>query len=155
MRCPFCGHESNQVKDSRPAEEGGAIRRRRMCDKCGARFTTYERVQLRDLMVEKSTGAQEAFDRDKLIRSLKLALRKRPIDNDQIELAANSIVRQLETTSDGVISTQTIGQKVMSNLYHLDKVAYVRYGSVYYDFNETDDFNAFIEDLHTKMKKEA
>ena len=154
MQCPYCGSDNTNVKDSRPAEDGNAIRRRRQCERCGARFTTYERVQLRELTVKKASGKEEPFERKKLLRSLKLALRKRPVEEEQIELAANSIIRQLETAGENTVTTHDIGQKVMVMLYNLDKVGYVRYASVYHDFNKTEDFNAFIEDLHRQMKME-
>lgn len=154
MKCPFCGYENTQVKDSRAAEEGAAIRRRRQCDHCGARFTSYERVQLREITVLKSDGSQEPFKHEKLLRSMTLALRKRPVEEEWIHKAVNSIVRQLETGSESQVTTEEIGHKVMLALYGMDKVAYVRYASVYHDFDKPDDFNDFIKDLHQKVKLE-
>jgi transcriptional repressor NrdR len=146
MRCPFCQNEDTQVKDSRPTEDGAAIRRRRQCDKCGSRFTTFERVQLRDLIVLKRSGRRVPFDRDKLARSLTVALRKRPIEQDQIEQMISGIVRKLESAGENEITSGTIGEMVMDALAHLDPVAYVRYASVYRDFKETSDFADFIEE---------
>lgn len=145
MRCPFCGHDDTQVKDSRPTEDNAAIRRRRECEHCQARFTTFERVQLRDLVVLKSDGQREPFERDKLLRSLRLALQKRPVEGETIERTANAIVRQLESTGETDVTSNTIGEKVMEALEKLDTVAYVRYASVYKDFREVDDFNAFLK----------
>ena len=146
MRCPFCQNEDTQVKDSRPTEDGAAIRRRRQCDKCGSRFTTFERVQLRDLVVLKRSGRRVPFDRDKLARSLTIALRKRPIEQEAIEQMISGIVRKLESQGENEISSQTIGEMVMEALANLDPVAYVRYASVYRDFRETRDFADFIEE---------
>ncbi len=146
MRCPFCQNEDTQVKDSRPTEDGAAIRRRRQCDKCGSRFTTFERVQLRDLIVLKRSGRRVPFDREKLARSLEVALRKRPIDQDQIEQMISGIVRKLESSGESEITSETIGEMVMEALANLDPVAYVRYASVYRDFKETSDFADFIEE---------
>jgi transcriptional repressor NrdR len=146
MRCPFCQNEDTQVKDSRPTEDSAAIRRRRQCDKCGSRFTTFERVQLRDLIVMKRSGRRVPFDRDKLARSLTVALRKRPIEQDQIEQMISGIVRKLESSGESEISSETIGEMVMDALANLDPVAYVRYASVYRDFKETSDFADFIEE---------
>jgi len=146
MRCPFCQNEDSQVKDSRPTEDGAAIRRRRQCDKCGSRFTTFERVQLRDLVVLKRSGRRVPFDRDKLARSLSIALRKRPIEQDQIEQMISGIVRKLESQGESEITSETIGEMVMEALANLDPVAYVRYASVYRDFRETSDFADFIEE---------
>ena len=139
MRCPFCAHEASQVKDSRPSEDGASIRRRRQCEACGARFTTFERVQLRDLTVVKKTGEREPFDRAKLERSVSIACRKRNISNEQIERLITSIQRQLETRGDEVTTTQ-IGEAVMDGLRALDHVAYIRFASVYKDFSEPGDF---------------
>ena len=147
MKCPFCGSPDTQVKDSRPSEDGASIRRRRQCDSCGARFTTFERVQLRELVVIKSDGEKESFERDKLFRSLQISLRKRPVEQDQIERTVNSIVRQLEAMGDSEIQTSKIGQLVMEALSKVDQVAYVRYASVYKDFREAQDFNEFLETL--------
>ena len=139
MRCPFCTHEASQVKDSRPSEDGASIRRRRQCEACGARFTTFERVQLRDLTVVKKTGEREPFDRAKLERSVSIACRKRNISNEPIERLITSIQRQLETRGDEVTTTQ-IGEAVMDGLKALDHVAYIRFASVYKDFSEPGDF---------------
>jgi transcriptional repressor NrdR len=139
MRCPFCAHEDSQVKDSRPSEDGAAIRRRRQCEACGARFTTFERVQLRDLTVVKKTGEREPFDRDKLARSIAIACRKRDISPDRIDRLISSIQRQLETRGDEVTTSQ-IGEAVMDGLKTLDHVAYIRFASVYKDFSEPGDF---------------
>jgi transcriptional repressor NrdR len=147
MRCPFCGQDDTQVKDSRPTEDNTAIRRRRSCPECGARWTTFERVQLRELTVVKSGGDRAPFDRDKLNRSLRIALRKRPINEDRIERIVNSIQRRLETSGESEIPTKAIGEMVMENLRELDKVAYVRFASVYRNFREAKDFEAFVEDL--------
>jgi transcriptional repressor NrdR len=139
MRCPFCAHEDSQVKDSRPSEDGAAIRRRRQCEACGARFTTFERVQLRDLTVAKKNGEREPFDRDKLARSISIACRKRDISPDRIDRLISSIQRQLETRGDEVTTSQ-IGEAVMDGLRALDHVAYIRFASVYKDFSEPGDF---------------
>lgn len=147
MRCPFCGHDDTQVKDSRPTEDNVAIRRRRFCGECGARFTTFERVQLRELMVLKSNGDKETFERDKLLRSMKIALRKRPVDDERIEQMVNGLVRQLESLGDTEITTTKIGELVMEGLRTLDHVAYVRYASVYRDFRSAGDFNEFVDTL--------
>ncbi|MDJ0609079.1 MAG: transcriptional regulator NrdR [Kiloniellales bacterium] len=147
MRCPFCGNEDTQVKDSRPTEDNSAIRRRRQCPNCGARFTTFERVQLRELTVVKTTGQRQAFDRDKLLRSMNIALQKRPVDGERIERVVNSIVRRLESSGEAEIKSQVIGELVMDALASLDQVAYVRFASVYRNFHEVRDFEAFIEKL--------
>lgn len=147
MRCPFCSHEDTQVKDSRPTEDNSAIRRRRSCGQCGARFTTFERVQLRELVVVKSDGTREQFERDKLLRSLGIALRKRPVAEERLEMVVNSIIRQLETSGESEIPSQQIGEMVMTALAGLDPVAFVRYASVYKDFKEAKDFSAFIQTL--------
>ena len=139
MRCPFCAHENSQVKDSRPSEDGAAIRRRRQCEECGARFTTFERVQLRDLVVVKKTGEREPFEREKLTRSISIACRKRGIDQDRIDRLVSSIQRQLETRGDEV-TTSGIGEAVMDALKAIDHVAYIRFASVYKDFSEPGDF---------------
>ncbi len=148
MRCPFCGHTDTQVKDSRPTEEHHAIRRRRFCPACGSRFTTFERVQLRELMVMKKDGQRELFDRDKLARSIFLACRKRPIEDERVEKALNGIQRRLESSGESDISTDTIGEMVMGALIALDQVAYVRYASVYKNFREARDFEQFVENMH-------
>ena len=147
MRCPFCGAEDTQVKDSRPTEEGGAIRRRRSCTSCGARFTTFERVQLRELIVVKSNGKREPFDRDKLSRSMHIALRKRPVDPDRVERVVNGIVRRLESLGENEIPSATVGELVMDALATLDQVAYVRFASVYRNFREARDFENFVGSL--------
>lgn len=147
MRCPFCGFEDTQVKDSRPSEDNAAIRRRRFCPECDARFTTFERVQLRELLVVKNDGTKKPFDRDKLARSMRIALRKRPVDEDKLEQVINGLVRQMETTGDGEMTTKEIGELVMETLRRLDHVAYVRYASVYRDFRSPADFNEFVETL--------
>ncbi len=147
MRCPFCGHDDTQVKDSRPTEDNATIRRRRYCTKCGSRFTTFERVQLRELSVVKSDGNKTPFDRDKLAKSLNIALRKRPVDEDRIERIVNSIQRRLETLGETEIPTKVIGEMVMDYLIELDKVAYVRFASVYRNFREAKDFEDFIGNL--------
>jgi len=146
MRCPFCSSEDTQVKDSRSAEDGSAIRRRRQCQSCGQRFTTFERVQLRDLTVVKRSGRRVRFDREKLLRSVLVAMQKRPMEREQIEQLVSSIVRRLEGEGDMDISSERIGQKVMEALANLDPVAYVRYASVYKDFTESSDFARFIAD---------
>ncbi|HYZ32282.1 MAG TPA: transcriptional regulator NrdR [Crenalkalicoccus sp.] len=147
MRCPFCGGEDTQVKDSRPAEEGAAIRRRRACPACGARFTTFERVQLRELTVVKSDGRREPFDREKLARSIRVALRKRPVDEDRIERIVNGIQRRLEAEVESELASHRIGEAVMDALKEVDEVAYVRFASVYRNFNEAKDFGAFLGHL--------
>jgi transcriptional repressor NrdR len=139
MRCPFCAHENSQVKDSRPSEDGAAIRRRRQCEACGARFTTFERVQLREVTVVKKDGKREPFDRDKLSRSISIACRKRDIVSDRVDRLISSIQRQLETRGEEVTTTQ-IGEAVMDGLKALDHVAYIRFASVYKDFSEPGDF---------------
>jgi transcriptional repressor NrdR len=151
MRCPFCGHDDTQVKDSRPTEDNSAIRRRRFCPGCGARFTTFERVQLRELTVIKSAGQREPFDRDKLLRSMRIALRKRPVDADRIDRLVNSLVRQLESSGESEIPSSQIGEMVMNALFNLDQVAYVRYASVYKDFREASDFNEFVGSLKPEV----
>jgi len=145
MICPFCGNEDTQVKDSRPAEDGAAIRRRRLCGKCEARFTTFERVQLREITIVKRNGRRSVFDRDKLERSFEIALRKRDIDANDVARAINEIVRKLESHADGDVPSEKVGELVMSSLYNLDQVAYVRYASVYRNFREAKDFEAFVE----------
>ena len=147
MRCPYCGSQDSQVKDSRPAEDGGAIRRRRVCPDCGGRFTTFERVQLRELMVVKKSGRRVLFERDKLARSIQVALRKRPVDADRVERMISGIVRQLESTGESEITSDHIGLLVMEALRGLDDVAYVRFASVYRDFREAQDFAAVIGEL--------
>jgi transcriptional repressor NrdR len=143
LRCPFCGHDDSQVKDSRPTEDNSAIRRRRQCEGCGGRFTTFERIQLRELVVIKSEGKRELFDREKLERSLSVACRKRPVDHTQIEKLASAIQRQLETLGENEIESKRIGEFVMDGLKALDSVAYIRFASVYKDFSEAKDFEDF------------
>ncbi len=153
MRCPFCGHEETQVKDSRPTEDNSSIRRRRQCPACGARFTTFERVQLRELMVIKKDNNRTVFDREKLVRSINISCRKRPVEPDKIELITNSIQRRLESSGETEIPTKVIGELVMDALKELDRVAYLRFASVYKDFQETDDFRKFI-DKNLNLKNE-
>jgi transcriptional repressor NrdR len=143
MRCPFCAHEDSQVKDSRPTEDGAAIRRRRQCEGCAARFTTFERIQLRELTVLKSADRREPFDRDKLMRSIAIATRKRPIEPARIEKLVSGIQRRLETLGEGDVTSARIGEMVMEGLKGLDSVAYIRFASVYRDFSEARDFEAF------------
>ena len=152
MRCPFCGHEDTIVKDSRPSEDNSAIRRRRQCPACGARCTTFERVQLRELMVIKKNESRTVFDREKLVRSMNISCRKRPVKQDQIELIVNSIQRRLESSGETEIPTKIIGELVMDALKELDRVAYLRFASVYKEFQETDDFRKFI-DINLNLKK--
>ena len=147
MRCPFCHHNDTQVKDSRPTEENATIRRRRLCPECSSRFTTFERVQLRELSVLKSDGEKVLFDREKLLRSLQIALRKRPVEEDRMERIANSIQRRLETLGENEIPTKVIGEMVMEALAEMDQVAFVRFASVYRDFRDAKDFEAFIGKL--------
>ncbi len=147
MRCPYCGSLDTQVKDSRPTEDSAAIRRRRVCSDCGGRFTTFERVQLRELFVVKRSGKRVAFDRDKLQRSIDVALRKRPVEQERVERMLNGIVRQLESTSDGDIPSDTLGELVMEGLKRLDDVAYVRFASVYKNFREAKDFEELLGGL--------
>jgi transcriptional repressor NrdR len=144
MRCPYCQSEDTQVKDSRPAEDGGAIRRRRVCPVCGGRFTTFERVQLRELTILKRSGRRTPFDRDKLARSIALATRKRPIEPDRIEKMISTIVRQLESMGETELPSSAVGELIMKNLKSLDDVAYVRYASVYRDFREAGEFATFL-----------
>ena len=145
MRCPFCGKEDTQVKDSRASDDGATIRRRRLCSSCGSRFTTFERIQLRDLSVLKRNGKKLPFDRDKLMKSMMMALRKRQINDDDIERAVNGIVRQLESNGDTDVQSNLIGELVMNALAEIDNVAYIRYASVYRNFREAKDFEKFVE----------
>jgi transcriptional repressor NrdR len=147
MRCPFCGSDETQVKDSRPTEENSAIRRRRACDNCGQRFTTFERVQLRELTVIKATGSREPLDREKLARSMRIALRKRPVDPERVELVINGIIRRLEGSGESEVRSSDIGQLIMDALASLDQVAYVRFASVYRNFREARDFEDFLGTL--------
>lgn len=147
MRCPFCGNDDTQVKDSRPTDDNAAIRRRRFCPACSSRFTTFERVQLRDLIVIKNNGQRVSFDRDKVSRSIHIACRKRRVDEDRLERVVNGIQRRLESSGETEIPSATIGEMVMEALQALDPVAYVRYASVYKDFREARDFEEFVETL--------
>jgi transcriptional repressor NrdR len=147
MRCPYCGNDDTQVKDSRPTEDSGAIRRRRVCNGCGGRFTTFERVQLRDLVVVKKSGRRVPFDRDKLTRSISTALRKRSVEPERVERMISGIVRQLESLGDGEVTSDQIGQYVMDGLKGLDNVAFVRFASVYKNFSSADDFRNFLAEL--------
>jgi transcriptional repressor NrdR len=147
MRCPYCGSTNTQVKDSRPSEDHTAIRRRRICSDCSGRFTTFERVQLRELTVVKRSGRRVPFDRDKLMRSIQVALRKRPVDPERVERMVSGIVRRLENMGEGDIKSQTIGRLVMEGLKGLDDVAYVRFASVYKNFREARDFEALLGEL--------
>ena len=148
MRCPYCGGEDTQVKDSRPTEDGTAIRRRRVCPTCGGRFTTFERVQLRELIVVKRSGRRVPFDRDKLMRSVEVALRKRQVDPERVERMISGIVRQLESSGEQEISSEQIGQALMEGLKGLDDVAYVRFASVYRNFREAKDFEQVLGELN-------
>jgi len=143
LRCPFCSHENSQVKDSRPAEDGSSIRRRRQCEDCGARFTTFERVQLRDLTIVKAGNRRESFDRGKLERSIAIACRKRAVPQERIDRLVSSIQRQVETSGESEIASSEIGEMVMAGLKALDPVAYIRFASVYKDFREAKDFEEF------------
>jgi transcriptional repressor NrdR len=147
MRCPYCGAADTQVKDSRPTEDAAAVRRRRVCVECGGRFTTFERVQLRELTVLKRSGRRVPFDRDKLMRSVQVALRKRPVDEERVERMVSGIVRQLESRGEPEIPAEEVGLLVMEGLRNLDDVAYVRFASVYRDFREAKDFETFIGEL--------
>ncbi|MEP1931056.1 MAG: transcriptional regulator NrdR [Roseibium sp.] len=148
MRCPFCGGDETQVKDSRPTEDNTAIRRRRICSTCGGRYTTFERVQLRELMVLKRSGRRVPFDREKLMRSVQIAVRKRPVDPDKIERMVSGIVRQLESSGESEITAEIIGNHVMEGLKAIDDVAYVRFASVYKNFREAKDFEALLDELN-------
>ncbi|MGH6860654.1 MAG: transcriptional regulator NrdR [Phyllobacterium sp.] len=147
MRCPYCQSEDTQVKDSRPAEDGAVIRRRRVCSVCGGRFTTFERVQLRDLSVVKKSGRKVAFDRDKLMRSVEVALRKREVDEERVERAVSGIVRQLESSGEPEVSSDEIGRLVMDALKGIDDIAYIRFASVYRNFREAKDFHDVIDEI--------
>jgi transcriptional repressor NrdR len=147
MRCPYCGSLDTQVKDSRPTDDSAAIRRRRICPDCGGRFTTFERVQLREIMIVKRSGRRVPFDRDKLLRSVEIALRKRAVDPERVERMINGIVRQLESSGEGEVPSERIGELVMEGLKNLDDVAYVRFASVYRNFREAKDFEEIIGEL--------
>lgn len=150
MKCPFCGHSDTQVKDSRPSEDGGTIRRRRYCGACNSRFTTFERVQLRELVVVKKSGERRMFDRDKIVQSLHIALRKRPVSEEQVEQLATRIVQKLESLGETDIPTAQVGAAVMEELKALDSVAYIRFASVYKDFREAKDFGDILGELNAK-----
>ena len=152
MRCPFCGNVDTQVKDSRPAEDHAAIRRRRFCPACAGRFTTYERVQLRDLVVIKSNGRREEFGRDKLERSIRMALQKRPVEPERMDQMISGIIRRLESMGETDIKSEVIGEIVMESLARIDTVAYVRFASVYKNFQEADDFDKFVSELRPSDK---
>ncbi len=152
MRCPFCSNKETQVRDSRPSEDNSTIRRRRVCPGCGGRFTTFERVQLRELYVLKRTGQKVVFDRDKLMRSVQVATRKRPVDIDKLEQMVSGIVRQLENRGDTIISSELIGTLIMEGLRQIDDVSYVRFASVYKDFREAKDFEQFLEEISDTSK---
>ncbi|MEL6964088.1 MAG: transcriptional regulator NrdR [Pseudomonadota bacterium] len=155
MQCPFCGSDDNQVKDSRPVEDGGAVRRRRHCNACGARFTTFERIQLRELTVVKRGGDRTPFNRDKLKRSISIACRKRGVEEEKIERIVNGIVRELEISGEIEIETRRLGRLAMERLAELDEVAYVRFASVYEDFADARDFERFIERLADQRERDA
>ncbi len=155
MRCPFCAHEDSQVKDSRPTDDGAAIRRRRQCEGCGARFTTFERIQLREMNVVKSDGRREPFDRSKLERSITVACRKRPVDPARIDRLATAIQRQIETSGDNELPASAVGEMVMDGLKALDSVAYIRFASVYKDFREAKDFEDFAGAVNEAGSKDG
>jgi len=155
MRCPYCGGLDTQVKDSRPTEDSSSIRRRRVCPDCGGRFTTFERVQLRELVVVKKNGRRAPFDRDKLTRSVEVAIRKRPVSSDRVERMINGIVRQLESQGDADIPTDRIGELVMEGLKGVDDVAYVRFASVYRNFREARDFHAIVGELESDERDKS
>lgn len=150
MRCPYCSNKETQVRDSRPSEDNSTIRRRRVCPGCGGRFTTFERIQLRELYVLKRTGQKVIFDRDKLMRSVQIATRKRPVEVDKLEQMVSGIVRQLENRGDTFVLTELIGKLIMEGLRQLDDVSYVRFASVYKDFREAKDFEEFLEEISDK-----
>ena len=152
MRCLYCSNKETQVRDSRPSEDNSTIRRRRVCPGCGGRFTTFERVQLRELYVLKRTGQKVVFDRDKLMRSVQVATRKRPVDIDKLEQMVSGIVRQLENRGDTIVSSELIGTLIMEGLRQIDDVSYVRFASVYKDFREAKDFEEFLEEISDTSK---
>ena len=154
MRCPFCGNTDTQVKDSRPAEDHVAIRRRRLCPSCGGRFTTYERVQLRDLVIVKKSGKREEFDRDKLERSIRIAMQKRPIEPDRVDQLISGIVRRLESMGESDVHSDKVGEIVMDTLARIDTVAYVRFASVYKNFQQANDFEDFVHELRPPSEAE-
>ena len=155
MRCPYCGSLDTQVKDSRPTDDSASIRRRRVCPDCGGRFTTFERVQLRELTVVKKSGRRAPFDRDKLARSVQVALRKRPVDSERVDRMINGLVRQLESQGEAEIPSDKIGELVMAGLKPLDEVAYVRFASVYRNFREARDFGPLLDEFAEDPKKES
>jgi transcriptional repressor NrdR len=155
MRCPYCAGDNSQVKDSRPTEENAAIRRRRVCPDCGARFTTFERVQLRDIVVVKRSGRKVAFERDKLMQSVEVALRKRQVEPERIERLVSGIVRQLESTGDTEVQSSRIGELVIEGLKGLDPVAYVRFASVYRDFTNVADFQQVLAEIAKDVAKDV
>ena len=152
MRCPYCSNKETQVRDSRPSEDNSTIRRRRVCPGCGGRFTTFERIQLRELYVLKRTGQKVVFDRDKLMRSVQVATRKRPVDIDKLEQMVSGIVRQLENRGDTIVSSELIGTLIREGLRQIDDVSYVRFASVYKDFREAKDFEEFLEEISDTSK---
>jgi transcriptional repressor NrdR len=153
MRCPFCGSLDTQVKDSRPTDDSSAIRRRRVCPDCAGRFTTFERVQLRELTVVKKSGRRAPFDREKLARSIQIALRKRPVEAERVDRMINGLVRQLESSGEAEVASDTIGELVMQGLKNLDEVAYVRFASVYRNFREARDFAPLLDEIAVETKK--
>ncbi len=153
MRCPFCSHEETQVKDSRPTEDASAIRRRRVCPGCGGRFTTFERIQLREMTVIKHDGRRQMFDRDKIFKSMRTALRKRNVDDAHIERAVTAIVRQLESLGETEVQSTLVGDMVMKALARLDTIAYIRFASVYKDFRKPEDFNEFLDDVRKELEE--
>lgn len=155
MRCPFCQSDDTQVKDSRPTDDNSVIRRRRACNECGGRFTTFERIQLRDIMVVKSDDKRQAFDREKIIRSMSVALQKRPVSTEQIEKAVTGIVRQLESDGSNEFTSKYVGDLVMKALANLDMVGYIRYTSVYKDFRDPEDFNSFLEEVRSIQEEQV
>ena len=154
MKCPFCGSDDTQVKDSRPTEDNTAIRRRRSCTSCGGRFTTFERIQLRELTVLKAGGRREPLDRDKVLRSMSIALRKRSVEPERVERAITGIIRRIESSGQTEIKSQQVGELVMDALSQLDQVAYIRYASVYRNFREAQDFEDFVESLNVPGEEE-
>lgn len=154
MRCPFCQSDDTQVKDSRPTDDNSAIRRRRACNECGGRYTTFERIQLRDMIIMKSDDKRQPFDREKIIRSMQVALQKRPVSTEQIEKAVTGIVRQLESDGSNEFSSKYVGDLVMKALANLDMVGYIRYTSVYKDFRDPEDFNSFLEEVRSLQEEQ-
>ncbi len=152
MRCPYCSNNDTQVKDSRPTEDNSVIRRRRHCTDCGGRFTTFERIQLRELIIVKNSGRKVPFDRDKLMRSVQIALRKRPVEHERIERMVSGIVRRMENFGEAEIPAKMLGEMVMEGLFTLDQVGYVRFASVYRDFREAKDFENFLVEMPEKQK---